>query len=931
VRLWTSDKEMMTYEESEFQSSQTQSESANQDQQLGSDVAVWDVVHYKLGAVWEESRIIKINQDVSQKYIHIEIVDTDGSSAKQLPIARGYVRMSRALINSRTKTHTHIQMRVTRDWHGAAGSGSARGSGGVARILLSRHVSDIDLLDMGRLHRVDQIPIKVKRVEGSFSRIPKSSGVQVVLNCWISSGSGSRETYEIRSPATAMSVASTTSARFDGTSTQNHGGKNNDHKGSSNSASDSKKTTTWSFKGTSTLTRKKGRKRLLGSLCFSLTLRDNRYRKQVEQTLGTASIAVDKLVPGNLSLGLLPVSDQSGGVVSRMQKGHDQLPYRVVFEFKHQVFSVELGLISQIFGSANSDEFDGSEVVYAEACLRSDSYDRISNFAYWPQKNLARDLSWSHCSARSLVCDPALDQAAYLCVSVRRSQQHGKDESLAEFKVEPSSLRAFYRSFVTSTLSHKQHPCTAQLCLKGMPPLFETLQEMDSSRAAKDMNMVNTATCLHGAAMVADDAVISKLVDEVPAKYVNVVDECGRNALYIATTKGHKKAVEALLRVGEDPDAKDNNGRTPLHCCAIHGREDITKMLLYSRASPNTKDKDGWTPMHFAACAGRVGMLKSLIEKGGDLEAVEKSGARPLHLSVSRERVDAVKTLILHGANVNSRDGSNAQPLHYAAFNGSDKIAEVMLEANAHVNSKDAKSDNWTPLHYAAYEGNLKLGRLFLDHKAEISVFDRRQQTPLHYACRRGKWKMVKFLVENKALIGSVDIRGRTPLHLGAAAGSNEVIEILLEANADPDARDPGNWTPLTAAASFGYADCVETLLLGGADPKIRNVSGMNALHCACFWKHLDVLKALVENNKSGELRNLRVKIPSGDESQVFVEGFNGKRQKTRAPLRDGLKPVEVAMLGGSMTTIEKTKKVFRYLVEPGSECDLDQLLANAL
>lgn len=52
---------------------------------------------------------------------------------------------------------------------------------------------------------------------------------------------------------------------------------------------------------------------------------------------------------------------------------------------------------------------------------------------------------------------------------------------------------------------------------------------------------------------------------------VNAVTKFNRNALHIATLRGHLEVAKVLLKNGIDIDAFDNDGNTALHFAAENG------------------------------------------------------------------------------------------------------------------------------------------------------------------------------------------------------------------------------------------------------------------------------------------------------------------------------------------------------------------------
>ena len=92
-----------------------------------------------------------------------------------------------------------------------------------------------------------------------------------------------------------------------------------------------------------------------------------------------------------------------------------------------------------------------------------------------------------------------------------------------------------------------------------------------------------------------------------------------------AVAARHEKVVQMLLRLGADPNAREQGGYTPLHAATQNGDEDMIRILLYGGADLTLRGKDGKTPLDLAMESGdektslilREGITKRLKPKRG--------------------------------------------------------------------------------------------------------------------------------------------------------------------------------------------------------------------------------------------------------------------------------------------------------------------------
>ena len=142
--------------------------------------------------------------------------------------------------------------------------------------------------------------------------------------------------------------------------------------------------------------------------------------------------------------------------------------------------------------------------------------------------------------------------------------------------------------------------------------------------------------------------------------------------------------------------------------------------LLKAGADPRAKDIEKMSPIHFACTDGHLEAVKLLFEhaeKSQDvfdmLEDRNKDGESALHAAVEGGYLDIVEICLEKGAKVRSRRANLAHPLHIAAINGYVEIAKLLVDYRAKIEARNANHE--TPLHKAAAFNKIRMVEFLLE------------------------------------------------------------------------------------------------------------------------------------------------------------------------------------------------------------------------
>ena len=114
----------------------------------------------------------------------------------------------------------------------------------------------------------------------------------------------------------------------------------------------------------------------------------------------------------------------------------------------------------------------------------------------------------------------------------------------------------------------------------------------------------------------------SALIDEL-SDTADVLDAGGWTPLHFAARNNEVSVVLALVKIGADPNARDEEGQTPT----------MVSALVEAGFDPNAQNEKGATPLHFAVLMSNAAMVVALIKAGADPNVQNQEGQTPRDLA----------------------------------------------------------------------------------------------------------------------------------------------------------------------------------------------------------------------------------------------------------------------------------------------------------
>jgi hypothetical protein len=219
---------------------------------------------------------------------------------------------------------------------------------------------------------------------------------------------------------------------------------------------------------------------------------------------------------------------------------------------------------------------------------------------------------------------------------------------------------------------------------------------------------------------------------------VNEYDGTNRTALHWATHFQDRKAMEALLLCGADPNVGDGDGTTPLHVAASVGFCDGIQLLLSSGADIEGRDRMGTTPLYRAVIEATNDAIPLLLNAGADPQAHNLMSETPMSYATYAENNEAIQLLRSGGCPLENVDVWGYTTILDNVFIDCHTVLSVFpfSEVSNAVRINDGK----TLLHIAAANSNLRTIEILQNTRlngVEVYAVDNAGLTAMDYLRKR--------------------------------------------------------------------------------------------------------------------------------------------------------------------------------------------------
>jgi Ankyrin repeats (3 copies) len=156
--------------------------------------------------------------------------------------------------------------------------------------------------------------------------------------------------------------------------------------------------------------------------------------------------------------------------------------------------------------------------------------------------------------------------------------------------------------------------------------------------------------------------------------------EC-RNALQVASFRGHESDVRLLLESGADINAQEGTYGNALQAASVSGHESVVRLLLESGADINAQGEYE-SALQAASFRGHESVVRLLLESGADINT-QGGYESALHAASFRGHESVVRLLLESGAEIDARGGRYGNALRAALYAWHVGIIRLLLEFGA--------------------------------------------------------------------------------------------------------------------------------------------------------------------------------------------------------------------------------------------------------
>ena len=443
----------------------------------------------------------------------------------------------------------------------------------------------------------------------------------------------------------------------------------------------------------------------------------------------------------------------------------------------------------------------------------------------------------------------------------------------------------------------------------------------------------------------------------------------GSRPLHIASARGYRSVVLALLERDVDIDHTDARGDSALTLAVRNKNTEIARLLLdrgsrydlvndkkktavdlaYADDNPATKAlfasygikpravastkqatslesfKEtvarrgtryaGWPLLNIAIELGETSVANQILAQKPDLGASDPDGNAALHVAARRADSTMLRRLIAQGVSVNATNLRNETALHLATESACLKCVQLLLRHRADP-SIETKFEV-TALELAVQKKQSKIALSLVQADSSYSGIHR----VLLLAVQRKMERLSNALIKHDTGLASLDDQRRSVLWHSADNGLKKTTAYLLDTGRfNINDRDINGHSALAQAVKKGHVDVARLLIDNGADLTVPTNEGNSALMLAVLAKHPATVEFLLQRevdlNSRNKLGDTALMLAAGSGQNEVVEMLINAGADMQLRNKEDLNAFQIATNAGHQAAAriihEKSNLVFK-------------------
>jgi len=280
---------------------------------------------------------------------------------------------------------------------------------------------------------------------------------------------------------------------------------------------------------------------------------------------------------------------------------------------------------------------------------------------------------------------------------------------------------------------------------------------------------------------------------------LDLTDELGNSTVMAALLAGWPQLANTLIDQTSHPAQVNSLGFRPMHVATIRGYKTTVIALLDDGADIDQTDARGSTALMLAAKNQKTDMLKLLLDRGADYSIGNRKKQTAVDFVFAAD-YPAGKAL-LASYDIGPRTTTQAS------------ATTSLNNFKAKVEKHGGRYVGWPLLNIAIELGEIPVAQQIITQEVGLDATDPGGNSALHVAARKDDSDSLGQLLEHGASVNAINTRSETALYLAVESACPKCVNLLLENNADPSIASKFKITPLEVAIRDDQAEIARALL----------------------------------------------------------------------------------------------------------------------